>query len=208
MITKNRIIFFACVLLVLSVGLNLRSCSDIKSGKEALRTSNELGKYWRDKEGRSRAMHEIVVADRDYLLKINTALRDSLKKVGVNPRTVKEVITVTKFTEGKVILTRGMFSDHRTKFILKDSALSFSIRDSLAIITHDHKYGLFNLRKKYVAQAISFNPRTTLTGITAVEIKPEDHRINVGPYVGYGLTLTGGEIRPGWQIGVGIQIRF
>jgi hypothetical protein len=118
-------------------------------------------------------------------------------------------VTVEKVTTDTVTLIKNQYVDRWTNIQLLDSnRVAYKFRDSLALISYNKKYGFLNLKSSYVTRAISFNPHTTLTGITSIEIKPETRRLSLGIYSGYGATKSGNQVYTGVQAGLGISYRI
>lgn len=205
---KARVVNFILLSIAVTVcAFWFRSCDSEQKSKSVLITSNANAVFWKDKFHHSNAQVSVLSLDKKTFKKTFDNMVDSLKKQGIKAKNVSRVVTLSTMTAGKVPFLRNHYSDNWESFSLIDSILSFSIRDSLALITHYQKFGFLNLKSKYVTQAISYNPHSNLTGITSVEIVPKTRRINLGLYSGYGLSLSNGEVRTGWQVGIGIQFR-
>lgn len=190
------------------LALNLRQCSTSRNAKAALEAATADAVFWRDKHNRSNAEILVLQTDLSLYKQTNKELIDSLKKEGIKPRDTKRVVTITEHTTDTLYVNKPRFSSPWLDYEwIDDSSLRLTVRDSLALITHDKRYGFLGLKKKYVTRAISYNPHTILTGITSTEIVPKQ-KIGLGFYAGYGATLSGGAIRLGPQIGFGIHIRL
>lgn len=199
------------LLVIVIIGLVaylLHTCDRAKRVEYDLHAEQDKAKFWKDKDGRSNA--EIAVIKKDfqsYILKSE----DSLKKLSIKPKTVTKIETMVTETRDTVYLTKHspIFTNKWSMFELLDSnRVAYKIRDSLALITHTKHYGFLNLKTKYVTRAISFNPNTSITGLTSVEIIPRVRRLNLGMYAGYGMQLSGGTIRVGPSVGIGATFRI
>ena len=187
----------------------LYTCDNAKRVEAAYAASQEQAKIWRDKEGRSNAELQVLKLGYKEFVESQANVIDSLNKLKINPKTVTKIITISNNTADTVVLTRRSFSDRWTHFNLLDSnRLAYTLRDSLALITHEKHYGFLNLKSKYVTRAVSFNPHSTLRGLTTTEIVPRNRRLSLGLYAGYGLSLSGGVVRAGWGTGVGLTFQI
>jgi hypothetical protein len=176
---------------------------------DALVSTQDSTKFWRDEAGRSNAEKTTVELQLRDAKKIQGELLAEIKKqTGIKPRNVKSIETVTTHSTDTVYLKWNTYQDEWIKFDLLDSVtLSYVIRDSITLIHHRQRYGFLGLKSKDKVRVVSFNPRTQINGLTSLEIEPPRRRISVGPYVGYGLTVSGGVVRTGVQVGVGITFR-
>lgn len=201
---NHRDSLFVVIIVILFLAL-IHSCQETKRVASALHSQQEQAVIWRDKAGRSNAELRIAKLDLKTFQDLHRNVMDSLRQLEIKPKTVTKLITVTTETKDTVHITRGKpFGNRWANFNIQDDKLSYLIKDSLALIVHNKKYGLFNLKSKDVVRAISFNPNTILTGLTSIEIVPRDRKISFGVYAGYGMQLSGGVIRVGPTFGIGI----
>lgn len=208
MLKMSLDVFFIAVIAILLCIL-MRQCDKIKQSDFALNAIKEDVKFWKDESGHAHASITVMKADRETVIKLKDGIIDSLKKENIKLRNVKSFTTITKHTIDTIDLSRASYSTRWLKYQYIDSTrLIVNSIDSLALITHFKKYGFLNLRSKYIAEAISYNQNTIIKGITSVEIDPAPRRISVGFYSGYGLSLSAGQLRPGFNLGVGIMYRI
>jgi hypothetical protein len=202
---NHRDSLFVVIIIVLSLVL-LNTCEKAKRVEHALHSQQEQAAIWRDKAGRSNAELKVLKLD---VKNLQDLYNDSLRNLDIKPKTVTKLVTVTTETKDTVYVTRDKpFGNRWATFTLQENKLSYFIRDSLALITHTNRYGLFNLKSKYVTRAVSFNPNTVLTGMTSVEIIPRTRKLSIGVYAGYGMQLSGGVVRVGPSFGIGVTHRI
>lgn len=191
------------------IALNFHQCSSKKQAEQAAVAASAEAEFWRDENNHSNAEILVLKADLDLIKQTSGDLIDSLKRENIKLKNTKSVVTITKETRDTVTVNKPRFDGPWFSYEwLDDETLSFFSKDSIALITHEKKYGFLNTRSKYVTRAISYNPNTILTGITSVEIAPKPPKFGIGFYGGYGLTVSGGVLRAGPQFGVGFNIRF
>jgi hypothetical protein len=193
---------YAVVIILLLVAL-LYTCEHT----ERVATQHaDTVKIWRDKYGRSNAEVEVLQSSS----KIHAKLADSLQQqLNIKPKTVTKIITISNTITDTVFLSKDRPVVSRwASFSLDSNRLVYSIRDSLALITYRKKYGLLHHKSKYVTRAVSFNPHANITGMTSTEIIPKERRISLGLYAGYGLSVSGGTVRAGWNTGLGVTFRI
>jgi hypothetical protein len=193
---------------IILVGLLFRSCQENTNANKAIVSASDQATFWKDKAGRSNAEVEALKLDKQTFREYHELVVDSMKKQGIKIKHVDRIITINSITRDTVVLTNDRYADEWSSFTMEDSTLRYYIKDSLALITHHSKFGFLKLKSKYVTRATTFNPNTILTGIRSTEIYPKQRRINFGVYTGYGLSLNDGVLRPGPQVGVGLQVRI
>lgn len=205
---KHRDSLFVVIIIILSLAL-LNICGKAKRVADNLRSQQEQVTIWQDKAGRSNAELKVLKLDYKTFQDFHSHIVDSIRHLGIKPKTVTKVVTVTTETKDTVYVTRGKpFGNRWATFNLQNDKLSYLIRDSLALITHHKKYGFLKLKSKYVTRAVSFNPTTVLTGMTSIEIIPVTRKLSVGIYAGYGMQLSGGTVRVGPSLGIGVTHRI
>lgn len=198
------IITIALVLIAL-----LHTCDKSKRVEHALESEQKKAIIWQDKFGRSNAEVAVVKEDLKTFKTLHGNIVDSLSKaLAIKPRTVTKIQTVTTQTTDTVTLSAGRFSDRWSSFSLTGNTLVYSFKDSLALVSYKKGYGFLHLKTKYVTRVVSFNPNTKLTGLTSLEIIPKERRLHLGMYAGYGIQLSGGAIRVGPSVGVGVTYRL
>jgi hypothetical protein len=207
MIRGTSITFIVIIALLLCGWL--QTCENAKRVESALHTSQEQAKIWKDKYGHSNAELTVLQLDKSNFLKFHNDIVDSLKRQGIKPKQIVRIETITAHTTDTVVLVNNRYHDQWADFTkLEDNKFAYDIRDSLALVTYDKPYGFLHLKTKYTTRAISYNPHTTLTGLTSTEIIPKERRLSLGVYGGYGATLSGSEVKTGPQIGFGINLRI
>jgi hypothetical protein len=196
------------ILIFIIIGLStfgLHQLDRARRSEKAVVTLNRREVIWRDKYEHSNAEIENLKLDKKNLLKIHSEYADSLKKQGIKIKYVEKIVTLTKVTTDTVTLVKNQYVDRWTDIRLIDSnKVAYKFKDSLALITYDKKYGFLKLKTSYVTRATSYNPHTTLTGITSTEIIPHERRIHLGIYAGYGVTKVSTNVYAGPQLGAGI----
>jgi hypothetical protein len=205
---NHRDSLFVVIIVVLFMVL-LNTCQEVKRVESAWHSQQEEVKIWRDKAGRSNAELRVLKLDFKSFNTLHNNIVDSLRKLGIKPKTVTKLVTVTTETRDTVYISKDKpFGNRWAMFNIVDDKLSYLIRDSLALITYNKKYGFLNLKTKYVTRVISFNPNTILTGMTSTEIVPGQRKISIGFYAGYGMQLSEGVIRIGPSFGIGVTHRL
>ena len=185
----------------------LKECSNAKSYKHQLFQSTEQANVWRDKYGRSNAELAVLRTDYSTFKSLHKDIIDSLKSLNIKPRQIRSYHTITKNTTDTIYINKP-YTDRWSSFIkINDSTLTYKINDSIALITHTKKYGLLNLKSKYVTRVISFNPNSMITGITSTEIIPRERRVSVGLQAGYGFVFAE-DVKLGFYFGGGVGIRI
>lgn len=170
-----------------------------------LESTKAVASYWKDNAGRSNA--EIAVLRVENFK--DKKIADSLRSLDIKPKTVTQVVTIKTHSVDTVTIYKGRpFGNKWATFNINNNLLTYNFTDSIALVTYSKRVGLFKPRV-YTTRAISFNPYTTLTGITSTEILPKERRFSIGGYAGYGLQFgRDGVIRHGWSTGVGINFRI
>lgn len=184
----------------------LKECSEVKSYRQQLFQSEEKAKIWRDKYGRSNA--ELVVTKTDYntFKNLHKDILDSIKSLKIQPRHIRSYHTITNTTTDTIYINKP-YTDRWSSFNkINDSLISYTIKDSIALITHNKKYGFLNLKSKYVTRVVNFNPNSTITGITSTEIITKERRLSIGLQAGYGFVFSG-SVKLGFYGGVGVGVR-
>lgn len=200
--------FNIAILLIIAglVTLNVIQYQEKKDARTAVAAAMAQAEYWKDEAGRSNAKVLVLQTDYATLKQSNIHLKDSLAALGIKLKDAKRVVTITKKIVDTVEVNAPRFRGPWVEWEWIDTnRLTFLVKDSLSLVTHEDRYGLFNLKSKYVTRATSYNPHTVLTGITSVEIVPK-RRPALGFYGGYGLTVSGGAVRVGPQAGFGLMI--
>lgn len=199
------ILIIAALLILL-----LHTCDSAKRTERTL--ESELGsvQIWRDKFGRSNAELTVTKLDYQSLKKYHSNVVDSLRKqLGIKPKSVTNVVTVGSVISDTVFITTGKPSVSKwATFKLDSNKLVYSIRDSLVLVTYNKRYGFLNLKTKYTTRVVSFNPHSTITGLTSIEIIPKERRLHLGLYAGYGMQLNQGVVRVGPSVGLGITMKI
>ncbi len=203
----NRFTSILIALCVVLIFLQVRSCQEINFTKKQLELSGEKADFWRDKSNRSNAELAVLQLDKQTFKKYHAELSDSLKELNIKLKNVSGITTITKTITDTVPFVNNQYRDRWSFFKLENNKLSYSIKDSIALVTHHKKHGSLNHKSRYSVRVVSFNPAVQFTGITSTEIRPKQRRVNIGLYSGYGVTLTG-KPQFGLQVGIGIQYRI
>lgn len=167
--------------------------------RNALAISQKEAEVWRDKEGRSHAEIQRLQLTNSELRDAMPALIDSIKRDfrNVKPRTITNVVTITKEVRDTIAFPVNNplgfhYKDRWNEFkINTDSTFTFSVRDSIALVSSRKRYGFLNLKTKNTVEAVSYNPKSTLTGMRSIEVIDRPKRIGIGVMVGYGMSNTG-----------------
>jgi hypothetical protein len=197
---KTKLIIAGLIVLVLLLAGHILKVNKAQNRlRENLRITELKADIWKDKEGRSHAEIERLQLTNKELREVMPALLDSIKKdfAKVKPKTIKSIVTVTTVVRDTIPFPVSnplsfLYRDQWNEFKLNQNAtLSISIRDSLALVSSGKRSGFLNLKTKYTTEAISYNPKVTLTGIRSIDIIPEERRWGIGVMVGYGVTNKG-----------------
>jgi hypothetical protein len=200
----------SAIVLVLILAL-VGTCTRLQQVSDAYKTKNEEVSIWRDKYQRSNAELVVTKLSLANAKKLESELLDSLRKVtGIKPRTVTKVVTVTKVTRDTIpfYINKPRWSNKWSSFEWLDNKLVYSVSDSIALINHTKHYGFLNLKTKYVTRVVTFNPQTTIKGVKSLEVIPKENKISLGLQAGYGIQLSQGYVRSGFNFGVGISYRL
>jgi predicted RND superfamily exporter protein len=204
----SRLFTISLFVIIILLTFGFHQLDRARRAERSLNTEHDVAKYWKDKYNHSNAQVSVLQADHNTFEIIHASVVDSLKKQGIKLKQVKRIETVTLVKRDTVVLVNHQYHDRWRDVYLKDSTLTETSRDSLALITMNSHYGFFNLKTKYVTRAISYNPHTILTGITSAEIVPRERRIHIGIYGGYGLTKVSNTVYAGPQIGAGFTFKI
>ena len=199
--TKTYVIAALIILiLILSLGIG-RLMKDVRREKSNLRAAIGEVTLWRDAYNNAHAERELLKVTNSDLRKNFPAIYDSLKKSfgDIKPRTITNVITVTKHTADTVIFEREIacpefsiaYDDNWNQFVFTNSGFTFSIKDSLTFVQAQKKTGFLKSKRIDVVRAISHNPKPTFTDLQAIEIESKPRNWGIGIMVGYGATNTG-----------------
>ncbi len=230
--TKLEIFFIAAALcfLILFIG-EVRKRHAGNAGYESIiAEKTDSIRYRKSETGREIASKEAAfVSARQLGESYAYHLAEVRKELGIKEKQVKALLKITSTAHGSgtTIIRDTVFIDstgteipERT-FALSDGYLSmagrfhdksdlfyqYSYTDSVSIVTHTKKQGLFGPTKLFVSASFA-NPNNHITGLTNVLVsEARDKRFGVGPFVGYGFSNGGA----GVQIGVSVQyslIRF
>jgi len=78
---------------------------------------------------------------------------------------------------------------------------------SMSLVMGSESQGLFK-RPKSFAVAKDANPNSNIKEMRIYNVKDDYKRFVVGPYVGYGATVIGSDVKLGWQAGIGITYKL
>jgi len=198
----KRIIWEALMLLVFVIIILSRLQAALRSNsrlQDNLRISNQQAEIWRDKYGRSHGEVERLKLTNKELREAMPALIDSIKRdfKDVKPRTITNVVTVTKVVRDTIPFPVDNplgfhYKDRWNEFkINTDSTFSFSVKDSLALVSSRKNFGFLGLKKKNTVEVVSYNPKSTITGLKSIEIVENPKRVGIGIMVGYGMSKDG-----------------
>lgn len=204
--------FFIVALVLIFICSVSYFLAELRHSEDLLKAEHDTVKIWRDKAGRSNAELAVSKFTLSEFKKYNKNVTDSLRKeLGIKPKNIKSVVTLTTTATDTVYYQTGKpFGNKWAKFNFVDSLrMSYAFKDSVALITHNKKFGFLNLRTKYVTRAITFNPYVTITGMTTAEIVPKQRRLSLSLFGGYALVRgKGGALYAGPALGVGFSLRL
>jgi hypothetical protein len=92
-------------------------------------------------------------------------------------------------------------------FAAKDTTtVKLKTYHSLSLVMGSESQGLFK-KKKIFATAKDANPNSNITDMRIYNVtEAKRSPFSIGPYVGFGATLTGTDIKVGWQAGAGVKV--
>lgn len=90
----------------------------------------------------------------------------------------------------------------------KDSTrLTLSTLHNISLVMGSEGQGLFKKRKTF-ATAKDDNPFSNIKDMRIYNVVEDKKHFVVGPYVGFGATVAGPDVKAGWQIGVGLTYKL
>lgn len=204
--------------------------------KNLVEAANDSISTWKEKDGRNMAKIAVLeTANTNTLLEFEStnetinelkslvrSNRKLLKKQGsasviksetkIDTTTITQVSkdTISGFPIYKSSVSNNWYSI--SSISTKDSTnYKLNTFSNLNLTIGREKQGLFKKSKPF-AIANDDNPYTNIKDMRTYQVTlPKPKRIGVGPYIGYGLTLTGEDVKTGWQVGIGVNynlIRF
>lgn len=114
---------------------------------------------------------------------------------------------VGKDKEGNLVYTTEVKDPWFEAYIKakKDSTdLKIKTHHSLSLVLGYESEGLFKKKKPY-AIAKDDNPYSDIKDMRIYNITKNKHKFSVGPYFGPGMSVSGSEVRFGWNAGIGIN---
>lgn len=89
----------------------------------------------------------------------------------------------------------------------KDSTqVSLSTFHNISLVMGSERPGLFK-KKKTFATAKDSNPYSNIKDMRIYNVTEDKKHFTVGPYVGYGASIIGQDVKLGWQAGVGLTYK-
>lgn len=195
---------------------------ELEGWKSVAKVETEQAKFWRNKEGQSRAQAKVAEANIKIIEQTYRAeIKGLREKLAIKPKNLNALTTITTTTTDTLVVTLRdtIFSDttHARAFSYRDrwitmnghflrteAFITYNVKDSITLATSYRRKNFFGKRQLYV-DAISHNPNTTVTGIKSISVpQRRPGRLGIGPFVGYGLGA-------GPVVGVGVSyhlIRF
>lgn len=211
-------------IIIIERGMIRNLNDDFRSSQNLHELALKEAKYWRDKDGKSRA--RAIVAESNLEV-AKSALEDELTTLAKeisglkkNLKNLESYISVGLTTLGTAtailrdtVLIRDSVTHNVKAFgwmdkwakidgTIQDTTvnLEYKVRDSLTFTTYYQSNGLFKPRS-LMMDAISHNPNSAITGIKNVKITSlKRRRPRLSFYAGYGVGPAG----LGPQIGVGL----
>lgn len=230
---RNYLILALAVVLILLIGLELKTCNAKKSQEQILIAVTDTLHKVREKNGAQLSHIENLESSRDALLHINAAndaalvqLQQLVKKNShANFAVVARVVTHdtgttrTIVTAGDTVRTDSvmyLYPDYSTTWNEKWSKGSIcASRDSIyrtisfvndfEIWQQDKGLGLFKPKQSTVYFR-SLNPLSDTQELRSFSIKTKPKYFSLGIGASYGLRIP--ELRPGFQIGINLQFNL
>jgi len=194
--------------------------------QEILQEKQDSIRYHRSATGQLVASKLAAEADRDNVIQAyGQELAEIRKTFGIEAKNIRAFVKAEFAARGSgttvvrdtvfIDSTGVQISEH--SFVLDDGYLSmsghfreksglsykYSYRDSVTIVSHLQKHGLFKPRRLYVDAAFA-NPNNKITNLQNIQVTDyKDKRFGIGPFVGYGISNT-------WppQVSVGISVHY
>lgn len=93
-----------------------------------------------------------------------------------------------------------------TKATKDSTTVKLKTYHNLSLVMGSESQGLFK-KKKPFAIAKDKNPYSNITDMRIYNVtEAEGSPFSIGPYVGFGATLIGSDVKVGWQVGAGVKI--
>ncbi len=191
--------------------------------------SNKEVEKWVDKHGQSLAKIQILeTANKENFLSYKTQ-NQTIKELQELVKENKKLLKGAKGAAGIIKSTTEISATSGTKIekdetgspvysskiedpwfkadvkASKDSTdLKIKTIHSLSLVMGYESEGLFKKKKPY-AVAKDANPYSDIQDMRIYNITKTKHKFSVGPYLGPGLNVSGGEIKFGWNAGIGIN---
>jgi hypothetical protein len=189
--------------------MNMRHRNQDKAEYQSiLQEKQDSIRYHRSSTGQLVASKMAAEADRDKVIQAyGQELAEIRKTFGIEAKNIRSFVKAQFAAQGygTTIVRDTVFidstgiqiSEHR--FVLDDGYLSmegrfransglsykYSYRDSITIVSHLQKHGLFKPRRLYVDAAFA-NPNNKITNLHNIQVTDyKDKRFGIGPYVGY-----------------------
>lgn len=90
----------------------------------------------------------------------------------------------------------------------KDSTqLKLNTFHNISLVMGSEGQGLFKKRKTF-ATAKDDNPYSNIRDMRIYNVTEDVKHFVVGPYVGFGATIAGPDVKAGWQIGIGVTYKL
>lgn len=196
------------VLLLLLQWCNYKK--DVDRVNDNLRASQSEVKLWTDKFGRSHAEKERIKLTLDEIRNSIPSLLDSIKVdfTNVKPKTITNILTVTKHTRDTIYFDKPIdcpdfslkLKDKWASIDINSKGFTYTVMDSIALVNSTKRHGFLNSKRIDTVEALSYNPNTTLTGVTSIDIIRKERNWGIGVMAGYGMTSTG--LSPTLSVGV------
>lgn len=189
---------FLLVLAIVLIFLLIQKEARFNMAVKAFRVKDAETVIWRDLYERAHAEREILKLDMDAFKNAMPHLIDSIKKdfTNVKVKTITNMVTVTKETKDTVYVALNeknefTYKDDWNEFSLSGNQFSFNITDSIGFLQSTKRHGFLNAKRTDTIEAISYNPKTTLKDVSAIQIHHTPKRVGIGIMLGYGATKDG-----------------
>ncbi|MVT11389.1 DUF6549 family protein [Chitinophaga tropicalis] len=212
------------VVAIFFVFLQVKSYRQETYYKGIIAAKDDTVRTWQDEAGRWRAeATSTQVANKDlqefFHMEAEQIRKDfnlKLKNVtGYLRANLQTSGTVTiKPDSGTTVIVRNpsgsdtahfRYRDHWSKFdatLLNNKlTLDYQTRDSVAFAMSRKRRSLFG-PKRAVLEGISYNPNSTIAGITGIEIKAPNYRWSIGPCAAYGW------MGNRWSLFTGVSVQY
>ena len=142
----------------------------------------------------------------DFEVKIKN-LRSGLQLIKETSQQIEVVYDTMQVPRDTLLYQWGQnYMQYEDKWLTLEAAtlgrvwrINYTVRDSISVASYYERKGLF--KRQLMVEAVSHNPKTTLTNVSTFQIKEKPRRWAVGPFIG--VTLVEDKFRP--VVGIGFN---